>query len=235
MASTTSTPARGYTVSEEYLGAALDGRREKFILATKSMARDAVHMAADIQTSLSNLRTDYIDLYQIHNLPEKEFDQVFGPGGAYEALAAAKAAGQIGHIGVTVHNADALRRLVEAYSDRIETVMFPYNIVETQGHDILADAPGQRAGHHRHEAPGRGATWAMTGSWLCALSSNPGCATSPSPAWARQRRWTAAPRRPTTPPPSPRRSWDRCQAIRQSLGSRFCRRCGYCAPLHRGH
>ena len=52
--------ARGYTVSEEYLGAALEGRRDKFILATKSMARDKESMARDIETSLSNLRTGHI-------------------------------------------------------------------------------------------------------------------------------------------------------------------------------
>ena len=118
--------ARGYTVSEEYLGAALEGRRDKFILATKSMSRDAASMAADVETSLRNLRTGYIDLYQLHNLPEKDIEKVFGPGGAYEALTAAREAGKIGHIGVTAHSADALKILVEDYADRIETVMFPY-------------------------------------------------------------------------------------------------------------
>ena len=59
--------ARGYTVSEELIGQAIEGRRDKFVLATKSMARDREAMAKDIETSLGNLRTDYIDLYQIHN------------------------------------------------------------------------------------------------------------------------------------------------------------------------
>lgn len=45
-------------------------------------------MAADVETSLRNLRTGYIDLYQLHNLPEKDIEKVFGPGGAYEALTA---------------------------------------------------------------------------------------------------------------------------------------------------
>ena len=54
--------ARGYTVSEEYLGYALEGIRDKFVIATKSMARTKEAMAADIETSLKNLRTDYIDL-----------------------------------------------------------------------------------------------------------------------------------------------------------------------------
>ena len=59
--------ARGYTVSEQYLGYGLEGIRDKFVLATKSMARTKDAMAADIETSLKNLRTDYIDLYQVHN------------------------------------------------------------------------------------------------------------------------------------------------------------------------
>ena len=59
--------ARGYTVSEEFLGYALEGIRDRFVLATKSMSRTKEAMAADIEKSLSNLRTDYIDLYQVHN------------------------------------------------------------------------------------------------------------------------------------------------------------------------
>lgn len=70
--------ARGYTVSEEYLGAALEGRRDKFILATKSMARDYAGMKQDVEISLGNLRTDYIDIYQLHNLPGKDFDRFLG-------------------------------------------------------------------------------------------------------------------------------------------------------------
>ena len=98
--------ARGYTVSEQYLGYGLEGIRDKFVLATKSMARTAEAMAADIETSLKNLRTDYIDLYQVHNPGAKDLEQVMAPGGALEALQAAKAAGKIGHIGVTLHSVD---------------------------------------------------------------------------------------------------------------------------------
>ena len=85
--------ARGYTVSEEYLGYGLEGIREHFVFATKSMARTKDAMAADIETSLKNLRTDYIDLYQVHNPSEKDIATVTAPGGALEALLEAKAAG----------------------------------------------------------------------------------------------------------------------------------------------
>ena len=100
--------ARGYTVSEEYLGAALEGRRDKFILATKSISRDAASAAADVETSLRNLRTGHIDLYQLHNLGEGHWEGIRprhglgllsgGPDGGLGW------AGKIGHIGVTAHS-----------------------------------------------------------------------------------------------------------------------------------
>lgn len=85
--------ARGYTTSEAFLGEALEGRRDKFVLATKSMSVTKEAMAADIDTSLKNFRTDYIDLYQIHNPSEENFAKIIAPGGALEALLEAKAAG----------------------------------------------------------------------------------------------------------------------------------------------
>ena len=83
--------ARGYTVSEEYLGYAMEGVRDRFVLATKSMSRTKEAMAKDIETSLKNLRTDYIDLYQIHNPNAKDLELVMAPNGALEALFEAKA------------------------------------------------------------------------------------------------------------------------------------------------
>ena len=83
--------ARGYTVSESFLGEALEGGlREKFVLATKSMARTRAEMERDIEISLRNLRTDHIDLYQVHNPSLAELEQVTAPGGALEALLAAR-------------------------------------------------------------------------------------------------------------------------------------------------
>ena len=74
--------ARGYTVSEEYLGYALEGIREHFILATKGRATTKEDMLADIEKSLHNLRTDYIDLYQFHNPSPAALEQILAPGGA---------------------------------------------------------------------------------------------------------------------------------------------------------
>ena len=127
--------ARAYTVSEEYLGYALEGIREHFVIATKSMARTREAMAKDIDISLKNLRTDYIDLSQIHNVAPAQGEQGCAPGGALEALMEAKAAGKIGHIGITAHSAETFKMALEL--DWVETIMFPYNIVETQGEALI--------------------------------------------------------------------------------------------------
>ena len=223
--------ARGYTVSEEYLGAALEGRRDKFILATKSMSRDREGMAKDIETSLHNLRTDHIDLYQIHNLPEKAIEQVFSPDGAYAALAEARAAGKIGHIGVTAHNADALKSLVEGYSDKLETVMFPFNIVEDQGQEVLALAREKGMGTIAMKplAGGNLEDWALALRYIAASGvidvSIPGMG-SPEEV---DRNAAVDLESPLTEAEK-----EQCVSIRRELGTQFCRRCGYCAPCPNG-
>ncbi len=220
--------ARGYTVSEEYLGAALKGRREKFILATKSMSRDYEGMKRDIGVSLHNLQTEYIDVYQIHNLPVKDFDQVFGPQGAYRALAEARAEGKIGHIGATAHSVDSLRLLVEDYGDRIETVMFPYNIVESQGEETLRLAREKGIGTIAMKplAGGNLDDWKLALRYVAASGvidvSIPGMG---SVEEVERNAAVAEDLSPLT-----QEELEQCEAVRRELGTHFCRRCGYCAP-----
>ena len=217
--------ARGYTVSEEYLGAALEGRRDKFILATKSMARDKESMAKDIDISLKNLRTDYIDVYQIHNLPENEIGKVFGEGGAWEALEEAKAAGKIGHLGVTAHNVDALKKMIELHGDKIETIMFPYNIVEIHGHEVLKKAKEMGIGTiaMKPMAGGNLDDWNLALRFIAASGvidiSIPGMG---SPEAAEHFS------------PLTQEELAECDRIRKELGNEFCRRCNYCAPCPNG-
>lgn len=224
--------ARGYTVSEEYLGAALKGRREKFILATKSMSRDYEGMKRDIGVSLHNLQTEYIDVYQIHNLPVKDFDQVFGPQGAYRALAEARAEGKIGHIGATAHSVDSLRLLVEDYGDRIETVMFPYNIVESQGEETLRLAREKGIGTIAMKplAGGNLDDWKLALRYVAASGvidvSIPGMG---SVEEVERNAAVAEDLSPLT-----QEELEQCEAVRRELGTHFCRRCGYCAPCTAG-
>ena len=129
--------ARAYTVSEEWIGQSLEeaGLRDDFILATKCRALTKADMEAEIATSLKNLRTDHIELFQFHNPSMEGLQTILAPGGAMEALLEAKTKGVVGHIGITAH----LAAVFEAALDipEIETIMFPYNIVEQQGKELI--------------------------------------------------------------------------------------------------
>ena len=222
--------ARGYTVSEEYLGYALEGVREKFVLATKSMARTEETMARDIEISLQNLRTDYIDLYQVHNPSAKDLETVMAVGGALEALQKAKAAGKIGHIGITLHAVELFEQALEL--PWVETVMFPYNIVETQGEELIARCAEKNIGFicmkpmaggaiddaeiaMRFIVSNRGVTVIIPGmADVCEIAQNVQAVGNTAELSEVEKA--------------------KVQAIRAQLGTNFCRRCNYCAPCAAG-
>ena len=222
--------ARGYTVSEEYLGYALEGIRENFVVATKSMSRTKEAMAADIDISLKNLRTDYIDLYQLHNLPPEQLAVVTAPGGALEALLEAKAAGKIRHIGVTSHSLDTFRMALEL--PWVETFMFPYNIVETQAEDLIAKAAEKNIGFICMKPLAGGAIEEATLAlrYVCA---NPNVTVViPGMAEPKELRQNLAAASDTSELTQEEKAG--FQRIRSALGTQFCRRCNYCQPCSAG-
>ena len=224
--------ARAYTVSEEYLGAALIGRREKFVIATKSMSRDYESMKADIEKSLQNLKTNYIDLYQIHNIRnENEFALCFGENGAYRALLEAKEAGKIHHIGATAHAPEAFERLITEFEDKIETVMFPYNIVENQGEALMAKCTEKNIGFIAMK-PLAGGNLDDADLALKYILANPDCTVViPGMGDVREVYQNAG---ATELGALTAEEKARCEKIRAELGQNFCRRCGYCAPCAKG-
>ncbi len=128
--------ARAYTVSEERIGKALEDVRDKVIIATKSGKRTAEEVEKELETSLKNLRTDYIDVYQLHNVTyQEQWDQVREPGGAMEAVNKAKEEGKIRHISVTSHNPDLSIDLVK--SGLFESLLIPYNYLTPKPADEL--------------------------------------------------------------------------------------------------
>lgn len=114
--------ARFYTDSEVKLGEAFDGMREKVYIATKTGAQTAEQFWKDLETSLNNLRTDYIDIYQFHNpaFCPKPGDE----SGLYDAILEAKAQGKVRHIGITNHRLSVAKEAVE--SGLYETLQFPF-------------------------------------------------------------------------------------------------------------
>ena len=218
--------ARGYTVSESYLGEALEGIRGDFILATKSMSRTKEAMAKDIDISLGNLRTDYIDLYQVHNPSVAQLEQVVAPGGALEALQEAKAAGKIGHIGLTAHSLEVFTMGLEM--PWVETIMFPYNIVESQGIDLIAKCAEKGIGFIDMKPLAGGAIEDATLALRYVCANDNVTITIPGMAELSELDQNLAAVNDTTPLTDA--DFARMDAIRKDLGTHFCRRCNYCAP-----
>lgn len=128
--------ARAYSDSEVKLGEAFDGMREKVYIATKTMAQDVEGFWKDLETSLKNLRTDYIDIYQFHN---PAFCPKPGDGtGLYEAMLEAKAQGKIRHIGITNHRLAVAHEAIE--SGLYETLQFPFCYLATEKDMEVEDA-----------------------------------------------------------------------------------------------
>ena len=119
--------ARAYSNSEERVGIAFKGMREKVFIASKTMARNPEAFWKDLETSLSTLGTDYLDIYQLHCVP-----QCYRPGdgtGMYECLEEAKRQGKIRHIGITAHLIAVAEEIAE--SGLYETLQFPLSYLAT--------------------------------------------------------------------------------------------------------
>ena len=222
--------ARGYTVSEAYLGEALEGIRDDFIIATKSMARTKETMAADIEISLKNLRTNYIDLYQVHNPNMAQLEQVTAPGGALEALLEAKNAGKIGHIGLTAHAIEVFEKALEL--PWVETIMFPYNIVESQGEELIKACMEKNIGFIVMKPLAGGAIEDATLAIRYCLN-NP-AVTVVIPGMAEEKELQQNLSAANDASPLCEEELAKIESIRKQLGTQFCRRCNYCQPCVKG-
>ncbi len=218
--------ARGYTVSEAFLGEALEGYRDKFVLATKSMARTKEAMAADIEVSLGNFRTDYIDLYQIHNPSVADYDAVQAEGGALEALMEAKAAGKIGHIGITLHSLDLFKKALD--EPWVETIMYPYNIVETQAEELIAECAKRNIGFIAMK-PLAGGAIEDGALAMRFLAQNPNV-TVIIPGMATLEEFAQNKAAIEDESPLSEEELAGMKKYKDELGMNFCRRCNYCAP-----
>ena len=122
--------ARGYTDSEEKLGAALEpALRKQLVLATKAKSADGEALMQSLHTSLKTLRTEYVDILQVHN--PKQMPAPDDGSGRYEALLEARRAGKIRFIGISAHSVDVA--IQAARSALYYTVQFPFSYLSSEG------------------------------------------------------------------------------------------------------
>jgi predicted aldo/keto reductase-like oxidoreductase len=120
--------ANGYTTSEERIGKAVAGRRDRVVIATKSGGRTREDLEKHLALSLQRLQTDYIDIYQFHGVNNAQhLEAILAPNGLLSLVEDAKRAGKVRHIGITCHQMDIAKQAIA--SDKFETMMFPFNFI----------------------------------------------------------------------------------------------------------
>jgi len=131
--------ARAYSGSESYYGLALKERREEIFLTSKSHARDKKDALAHLHQTLRNMKTDRLDLWQVHDVrTNDEIEEIFGKGGAIEAFAEARERGHVRFIGVTGHHDPLIiRRCIEMFD--FDTVLLPVNPAEPHYRSFLEE------------------------------------------------------------------------------------------------
>lgn len=128
--------ARLYSVSEERIGKALEGIRDKIFIATKSICRTKDELLKELDISLDNLRTEWIDVYQLHNVLSKDdWEKINSPGGALEAAYKAQDKGKINHLGITGHNPSILTEIVK--EGIFDVIQVPYNYLSLMAKEEL--------------------------------------------------------------------------------------------------
>lgn len=141
--------APAYGQAEELLGPALEPFRKDVFLSCKTAKRKQAEAQADLDNSLKVLRTDYLDLYQLHHVTAlDEVETIFGPDGAMQTLIAARKAGKVRWLGFSAHSVEAALALMERFD--FDTIMFPVNYATWHAGDfgpqVLATAHARRMG-----------------------------------------------------------------------------------------
>ena len=219
--------ARAYSDSEEKLGEAFDGMRDKIFISSKTQAKTPEKFWSDLETTLKNLRTDYLDIYQFHCA-----SVCYRPGdgtGMYEAMVEAKKQGKIRHIGITAHLIGVAEDIVK--SGLYETLQFPFSYLANEREIKLVEDT---------EKAGMGFI-AMKGLAGGLLTNSRACMAFMSkynalPIWGIQREeeleeWLSFFNEDVE-------MTDEIAAFieedRKSLQGDFCRGCGYCMPCSVG-
>lgn len=220
--------ARWYTDSEEKLGAAFAYTRDKIIISTKTGAENAEQFFKDLETSLSMLQTDYIDIYQFHNpaFCPKPGDE----SGLYDAMLEAKKQGKIRHIGITNHRLAVAGEAIA--SGLYETLQFPFSYLASEADLQLVEACRQaNMGFIAMKALSGGLIndSATAYAYLAQFDNV-------APIWGVQRENELDEfiSYQENPPKLTEEMQKKIEKDRGQLSGDFCRGCGYCMPCPAG-
>ena len=216
--------ARGYSDSEHKLGLAFEKIRESLFIATKSGAVTGEGMKKDLEKSLSELQTDYIDIYQFHN---PAFCPKPGDGsGLYEAALEAKKEGKIRHIGITNHRLSIAGEAIS--SGLYETLQFPFCYLATEKEEGLVEGC-------RKADMGFIAMKALSGGLItnsAAAYAHAAQFENVLPIWGvqREKELDEFLSYISQPPAMTEERKALIEKDRKELAGEFCRGCGYCMP-----
>lgn len=220
--------ARYYSDSEEKLGAAFRGMRDKIFIATKTGAATPEQFRTELETSLRLLQTDYIDIYQFHN---PSFVPRPGDGsGLYECMLEAKEQGKIRHIGLTNHSLKNARECID--SGLYETLQFPFSYLAEQADiDIVSACSAAGMGFIAMKALSGGL---ITDSRAAAAFMNGFDGVLPIWGIQRESELDEFLSYVKEPPAMDGELSLFIQEEKKNLGGDFCRGCGYCMPCPMG-
>ena len=220
--------ARGYSDSEHKLGLAFSGMRDKIFIATKTTATDAKKFWEDLETSLRELKTDHIDVYQFHNptFCPKPGDE----SGLYDAIVKAKEQGKVGHIGFTNHRLKVAKEAIE--SGLYETLQFPFSyLCDKKDIEIVKMCKSADVGFVAMKALSGGLITDSAAAFAFIAQYD-----NVLPIWGIQRQselneWLSF---FDAPPSMDDRIRTLIESDRKEFAGDFCRGCGYCMPCPAG-
>jgi len=223
--------ANAYGTSEQRLGKAIKAfDRSSLFLFTKGTARDPDGLRRQIELSLKRLQTETIDLYQFHLVPSREMWNTMMENGTFEVVREYRDQGVIRHIGASAHARDAALSVIE--HPEIEVLQYPFNfIVEAEGLEIIEACRRRDVGFIAMKPFGGGALHDASACirfllGIADIAADPGFEKIEEvdevlDLWKEGLSLSSADRRTI-------------ERLRSELGTRFCRRCGYCSPCPQG-
>ncbi len=220
--------SRIYTDSEEKIGYALNDQRHMLLIATKTKASNREEFFRDLEESLTMLRTDYVDLYQFHNV---SFCPRPGDGtGLYEAMLEAKQQGKIRFIGITTHRLAVAQEIIR--SGLYDTLQYPFSyLADDREIQLVRDCKRANMGFIAMKALAGGLVSSPAAAYAFMMAFDHAV-----PIWGIQRE-SELEQFISFSDLQPRLSGDILKIIqrdKEQIQGNFCRGCGYCLPCPAG-